>query len=288
MNRRLLAWSGAALSALTLVGCTSTTDAARTENSDTQVQVRAVSDLFPDSLATVTDSGDIVFASIGLNPAGALPQAPCPDRDDADPQFEDGTIVWTRTAGGPEVPLSSTDGPEGLSNIGAGFTLSPRGAVLAGLHLINSAASGAREAHQVLSQFSIPVQDRQRAGYEDREALLERAERDALAPATELDDGRSDPGKAPEWAAPLTDIEAYRVSAWTPDNPRSAIVDYAVPADHGTFTVRRYVLHWAGHWALEVDASGPVTATSTTTDLTGWARFPAAGDTFRLCTAPPA
>ena len=138
----------------------------------------------------------------------------------------------------------------------------------------------------VLSESSVPGADRQFAGFEDRQALLERAEQDARAPRG--DNGLEDPASAPSWAAPLTDIEAYRVSAWTPDNPTSAIVDYAAPGKDGAFTTRRYVLHWAGHWALEVDASGPVTATSTTKDLTGWTKFPASGDTVRLCTAPPA
>lgn len=137
-----------------------------------------------------------------------------------------------------------------------------------------------------LAESSFPVLDRQLAGLEDRQALLERAEQDARAPRG--DNGLEDPASAPSWAAPLPDIEAYRVSAWTPDNPTSAIVDYATAAPGGTFTTRRYVLHWDGHWALEVDASSPVTATSTTTDLAGWTRFPAAGDTVRLCTAPPA
>lgn len=286
MNRRVIAWSIAAVSVLALAGCTSATNPETTENSGTQAQARAVSDLFPDSTVTITDGGDIVFASPGLNPVGALPQALCPGRDPADPQFEDGTIVWTRTAGGPEVPLSSTDGPENISAVDGGFTPTPRGAVLAGLHLINTAARGAEAAWMVLGESSVPVPDRQLAGFEERQALLERAEQDARAPRGV--DGMEDPVSAPAWAAPLTDIEAYRVSAWTPDNTTSAIVDYATAAPNGTFTTRRYVLHWAGHWALEVDASGPVTATSTITDLSGWTRFPAAGDTVRLCTTPPA
>lgn len=287
MNRRVMAWSGAALSALTLTGCASATDSAPTENAAPQVQARAVSDLFPFTSVTITASGDIVYASTNGDPIGTLPQAPCPGRDPADPRFEDATIMWTRTAGGPEVPLSSTDGPWGTSDVYGGFTESPRGAVLAGLHLINSAARGAEAAWMVLGASSVPVPDRQLAGFEDREALLERAERDARAPRR--DNGLEDPGSAPSWAAPLTDVEAYRVSAWTPDNPNSAVVDYAVPAEHGTFTTRRYVLHSrSGEWVLEADASGPVTATSTTTDLTGWTDFPVAGDTVRLCTAPPA
>lgn len=286
MNRRVMAWSGAALSALTLVGCTSTTDAAPTENADKQVQVRAVSDLLPDSTVTISGSGDIVFASPGLDTVGALPQARCPGRDPVDPEFEDGTIVWTRTAGGAEVPLSSTDGPENGSAVDGGFTPTPRGAVLAGLHLINTAARGAEAAWMVVGERSVPIPDRQLAGFEGRQALLESAEQNARAPRG--DDGLEDPVSAPSWAAPLTDIEAYRVSAWTPDNPTSAIVDYAVPGNDGAFTTRRYVLHWAGHWALEVDASGPVTATSTTKDLTGWTNFPAAGDTVCLCATPPA
>ncbi len=287
MNRRTMAWSSAALSALALTGCASATDSAPNENSDAHVQVRAVGDLLPESIVTITASGDIVFASPNGDPLDALPQAPCPGLDPADPQFEDGTIVWTRTAGGPEVPLSSTDGPEARSDVYGGFTPLPRGAVLAGLNLINSAARGAEAAWMVLGATSIPVPDRQLAGFEDRQALLEKAEQDARAPRR--DDGLEDPASAPSWAIPLTNVEAYRVSAWTPNNPNSAIVDYAVPAGHGTFTTRRYVLHRrSDQWVLEADASGPVTATSTTTDLTGWTRFPAAGDTVRLCTAPPA
>lgn len=286
MNRRTIAWSGATLSALTLVGCTSATDSGMAENAAPQAQVRAVSDLFPDSTVTISNSGDIVYTSDDGDPIGTLPQTQCPGRDPADPQFEGGTIVWTRTAGGAAVPLSSTDGPESISAVAGGFTPTPRGAVLAGLHLINTAARGAEAAWMALAESSFPVLDRQLAGLEDRQALLERAEQDARAPRG--DNGLEDPASAPSWAAPLPDIEAYRVSAWTPDNPTSAIVDYATAAPGGTFTTRRYVLHWDGHWALEVDASSPVTATSTTTDLAGWTRFPAAGDTVRLCTAPPA
>lgn len=235
-----------------------------------------------DLVTTIDESGRVLH----LSPGGrrlSFPPTPCPGQDAADPQFADQTITWTRLDGGTSLPISTTDGPEGFAGdwVGAGFTQTARGAALAGIHLIESASRGATQAFRML-QFTVaaPVHDNTYIDEAARQELINRTMMVAH-PAVPADSPESAP--APRWASSLGNIAAYKVSTTPQPDPRDAVVDYAVPAGEA-FTTHRYILHWSsGEWNLEVGADGPTTSTATTTDLSGWTRFPDSGTTVLTC-----
>lgn len=268
----------ASVLALTACGQSTSQTQAEPDAEKEPVQVVEVADTNEHLAPTIDALGRLVFAVRPWERI-ALPQGRCADLADEDPQFRSGTLVWARVAG-TTVPLSSTDGPQIVDPVGQPTAIAPtpRGAVLAGINLVNAAARSGESALQVAYQaFTVSP---------DALNIVEdmRLSREALINQIPPRPGDGTAGMAPTWAVPLDNVVAYRIRGWTEQSPLHAVVDYASQISPGRYTARTYVVHWMDDkWRLEADTSGPTSHTAEITALDGWNLFPAANSTVEVC-----